>query len=375
MKVGMISPYSLTVPGGVQNQILGLARALRRQGVDVRVLAPCDGPPPDSFVTPLGNSLPTATNGSIAPLAPDPAAQLRVVRALRDENFDLLHVHEPLAPGPTITAIVMKQTPIVATYHRSGGSRAYDRLQVLARWVAKRIEINVAVSEDAAQTARQVLGGTYEIVFNGVELDRYRGSGERSSVPTIFFVGRHEPRKGLAVLLDAMQELPAEVRLVVGGEGPETSSLRQRTAGDPRVEWLGRVTDAEKAEHMGRASVFCAPSLGGESFGVVLLEAMAARIPVVASDLPGYSDVTRAGLDALLTPPGDVAALASALRAVLFEGAGSVKVESGFERAEMFSMERLAGLYSDLYERALGVAPVTPLARWNSKPRWVEKPR
>ena len=108
MRIGMISPYSLTIPGGVQNQILGLARALRNKGIDVRVLGPCDGPPPDTGITPLGNSLPTAANGSIAPLAPDPSAQLRVIRALRDERFDLLHVHEPLAPGPTITAIVLK---------------------------------------------------------------------------------------------------------------------------------------------------------------------------------------------------------------------------------------------------------------------------
>ncbi|MGH9184927.1 MAG: glycosyltransferase family 4 protein, partial [Acidimicrobiales bacterium] len=108
MRVGIVSPYSLTVPGGVQGQVLGLARALRHQGHEVRVLGPCDGPPPDAGVTPLGKSIPTAANGSVAPLAPDPSAQLRTIRALRDEEFDVLHLHEPLVPGPTLTAMLFK---------------------------------------------------------------------------------------------------------------------------------------------------------------------------------------------------------------------------------------------------------------------------
>jgi phosphatidylinositol alpha-mannosyltransferase len=368
MRVGMISPYSLTVPGGVQQQILGLARALRRQGIDVRVLGPCDGPPPEAWITPLGQSLPTATNGSIAPLAPDPSAQLRVIRALRDEAFDLLHVHEPLAPGPTITAIVMKQTPIVATYHRSGESRAYRYLNRLARWVAARVEVNVAVSADAERTARAAVGGTYELLFNGVELDRFRTGEQSCSSPTVLFLGRHEPRKGLAVLVEAMERLPDSVRLWVAGEGPETTAMRRETAGDSRIEWLGRIGEADKAERLQQASVLCAPSLGGESFGVVLLEAMAAGTPVVASDLPGYSQLARGGRDARLVAPGDPQALAAALHEVLFGGAAVDLVASGRKRAEMFSMEVLAQRYRSLYERALAVAPVAPLAAGRSSP-------
>ena len=138
MRIGIVCPYSLTVPGGVQMQVLGLARALRRKGHPVRVLAPCDGPPPDAGVTPLGNSLPTAANGSIAPIAPDPAAQLRTIRALRDEEFDLLHLHEPMAPGPAMTALLVKPAPIVATFHRAGESRAYSYLNRGVRWLQKR---------------------------------------------------------------------------------------------------------------------------------------------------------------------------------------------------------------------------------------------
>ncbi|MFM9133200.1 MAG: glycosyltransferase family 4 protein, partial [Actinomycetota bacterium] len=120
LRVGMVCPYSLTIPGGVQQQVLGLARSMRALGHEVRVLGPCDGPPPESFVTPLGNSLPTAVNGSVAPLAPDVPAALRTIRALNDEAFDVLHVHEPLVPGPSLSAVLMKLAPIVATFHSAG---------------------------------------------------------------------------------------------------------------------------------------------------------------------------------------------------------------------------------------------------------------
>ena len=364
MRVGMICPYSLTVYGGVQNQVLGLARALRAQGVDTRVLAPCDGPPPDAGVTPLGASLPTAANGSVAPIAPDPAAQLRIIRALRDEAFDVLHIHEPMAPGPTMTATVLKQAPIVATFHRAGDSRAYAYLSRGVRWLQKRIEVSVAVSEEAAAVARTQLGGECEILFNGVETDRYAATDVAPPHrPTIFFVGRHEPRKGLSVLLDAMRHLPPEVRLRIASDGPETAALRSQTAGDARIEWLGPIAEVDKIRHMRQASVFCAPSLHGESFGIVLLEAMAASTPVVASDIPGYANVARYGSDALLPPPGDAEALAAALRQAIERGPEvEVMVRSGLERADEFSMRRLADRYLTMYDKALGADPAAVLA-------------
>ena len=360
----MICPYSLTVYGGVQNQVLGLARALRAQGVDTRVLAPCDGPPPDAGVTPLGASLPTAANGSVAPIAPDPAAQLRIIRALRDEAFDVLHIHEPMAPGPTMTATVLKQAPIVATFHRAGDSRAYSYLSRGVRWLQKRIEVSVAVSEEAAAVARTQLGGECEILFNGVETDRYAaGEVDRPDRPTIFFVGRHEPRKGLSVLLDAMQFLPPEVRLRIASDGPETAALRSRTAGDPRIDWLGPIAEVDKIHHLRQAAAFCAPSLHGESFGIVLLEAMAASTPVVASDIPGYANVARYGSDALLPPPGDAEALGAALRQAIERGPEvEAMVRSGLERADEFSMRRLADRYLTMYEKALGADPAAVLA-------------
>jgi phosphatidyl-myo-inositol alpha-mannosyltransferase len=358
MRVGLLCPYSLSIPGGVQAQVLGLARVLRAMGHEARVLGPCDGPPPELFVSPLGNSIPTAANGSIAPLAPDAPAALRTIRALRDEAFDVLHLHEPLAPGPTMTALVMHPAPSIGTFHAAGDSSSYHYLNRLSRWLANRLDLRCAVSKDAMQLAERYLGGRYEVLFNGVELDRYRNAvplpRER---PTIFFCGRHEPRKGLEVLLEAMGRLPRDVRCWIGSDGPDTAALKARFAGDPRIEWLGRLSDDDKIRRLRSASVFCAPSLHGESFGVVLIEAMAACTPIVATDLPGYQAVARPDRDALMVPAGDVDALAKALRRVLYEpDLARELVRSGAERAEGFSMHTLACRYVGLYERMLSIA-------------------
>jgi phosphatidylinositol alpha-mannosyltransferase len=353
VRIGMISPYSLTLPGGVQGQILGLARTMRAMGHEVRVLGPCDGPPPDAGVTPLGNSVPTAANGSVAPIAPDPSAQLRTIRALRDEDFDVVHLHEPLAPGPTQTAMFFKTGPLLGTFHAAGESAAYKWFSPGVKWLSRRLDLRCAVSEDAEKMARSALGGSYTLLFNGVEVSSFaKATPAPTRAPTIFFIGRHEPRKGLDVLLAAMTDMPANVSLWIAGEGPDTEALRARVAGDVRIEWLGRITDHERAERMRGADVFCAPSLHGESFGVVLLEAMAADTPVVASDLPGYANVARAGRDAILVPPGDPIALAGALLRVLTDPERAAElVKSGEERAGEFSMEHLAERYLELYRQ------------------------
>lgn len=361
MRIGMICPYSLTVPGGVQIQVLGLARALRRQGHAVRVLAPCDGPPPDPGVTPLGLSLPTAANGSIAPVAPDPSAQLRVIRAMRDEAFDVIHLHEPVAPGPTMTALLTKPAPLIGTFHMAGRSLSYELMPRVVRWLASKLDDRVAVSDDALRMARDNLGDEYDytLLFNGVEVSRYDDIAPHpTEAPTILFIGRHEPRKGLRVLLDAVGRLGPDLRVWIAGEGPETESLKARFAGDGRLEWLGSVSEPEKIARLKGADVFCAPSLHGESFGVVLLEGMAAGTPVVASDIPGYANAARHGRDAALFAPGDDRALARTLREVLRDADRTAAlVASGHERAEEFSMMRLAALYTERYERLVASGP------------------
>ena len=354
LRIGIVSPYSLTVPGGVQQQVLGLARSLRAKGHEVRVLGPCDGPPPDAFVTPLGNSLPTAVNGSIAPLAPDASAALRTIRALNDEAFDVVHVHEPLVPGPSLTALLVKMAPVVATFHSAGDSAAYRTFSRQLKWVASRIDIRVAVSKDAVELAQRYIGGEYEVLFNGIELGDYLTPSSTPRENAIFFIGRHEERKGLSNLLEAMAMLPPDVRLWIASDGPQTAELKTRFASDSRIDWLGRISDSDKISRMGRASVFCAPSLHGESFGVVLLEAMAAGTPVVASNLDGYRNVATDDETALLVETGNVASLASALARVLVDQRLATRLTvNGREHAQRFSMDALADRYIEMYERAL----------------------
>lgn len=354
LRIGIVSPYSLTIPGGVQQQVLGLARSLRAKGHEVRVLGPCDGPPPDAFVTPLGNSLPTAVNGSIAPLAPDASAALRTIRALNDEAFDVVHVHEPLVPGPSLTALLVKMAPVVATFHSAGESAAYRTFSRQLKWVASRIDIRVAVSKDAVELAQRYIGGDYEVLFNGIELGDYATQSTSPRENAIFFIGRHEERKGLSNLLEALAKLSPDVRLWIASDGPQTAELKTRFAFDTRIDWLGRISDAEKISRMGRASVFCAPSLHGESFGVVLLEAMAAGTPVVASNLDGYRNVATDDDTALLVETGNVASLASALARVLVDSRLAARLTAnGREHAQRFSMDTLADRYIEMYERAL----------------------
>jgi phosphatidylinositol alpha-mannosyltransferase len=358
----MFCPYSLTVPGGVQGQVIALGEALRATGIDARVLGPCDGPPPDSSVTPLGQSLPYANNGSMAPIAPDPACVLRTIRALRDEAFDLVHLHEPLVPGPSLTALLFTDVPTVGTFHRSGESAIYRTMRPIARWAGRKLSLRCAVSEDALATASEALGGQYELVGNGIDTTYFsQAEPWPTEGKTVFFVGRHEPRKGLAVLIDAMAHLGPDVRLWIGGDGPETHRLRAKTADDARIEWLGRLSDEEKARRLRAADVFCAPSLHGESFGVVLLEAMASSTPIVASDLPGYRNVARPDDEALLVPPDDAAALGAALERALVGGPQiDEMVGRADSRASHFSMARLAERYADHYQRLLACRLVAP---------------
>ena len=351
----MVSPYSVSVPGGVQAQVLGLARELRRIGHEVRVLAPCDGPPPEPFVTPLGNSLPTAANGSVAPLAPDPSAAMRTIRALNDEAFDVIHLHEPIVPGPTVTALLLKLAPTVGTFHAAGDSTSYRVLNKTARWAAEHLSVRVAVSESAKELAHRYLGGEYTILFNGIEVQRYsRPSTRRETSPTIFFCGRYEPRKGLEVLLQAMAHLPKNVKLWIASDGVGIDDVQNAYGADERIAWLGRITEEDKLDRLARCTTFCAPSLRGESFGIVLLEAMAAGAALVASNISGYNNVATHEKNALLVEPGNPVALAEVLHMSMTDNAVREQlVTGGHARAQDFSMQRLAQLYVEMYNKLL----------------------
>jgi phosphatidylinositol alpha-mannosyltransferase len=352
VRVVMACPYSLSRPGGVQGQVLGLARALRRRGVDVRVLAPCDGPPPEPGVVCVGPSVEWDSNGSVAPIAPGRATARRTAEAIRTIEPDVVHVHEPAVPGPCLSALIGFNGPMVATFHASG-DLAHQWTRPALRAFMARVDVRVAVSETSEAAARANWNGDdYVVLWNGIDVDAFAHAPPTPSArPAVLFVGRHEPRKGLAVLLDAWEGIERDAVLWVASTGPQTRELRARRV--PAVEWTGSIGDAEKAARMRGATVFCAPSLGGESFGIVLLEAMAAGTAVVASAIDGYANVARADREALLVPPGDAVALRDALRRTLDEPALRERlVAAGRARAAELSMERLAARYAELYERA-----------------------
>ena len=356
---------------------MGLARDLGSDGHRVTVFAPIDDvadTPEGIDLVVSGSSVPLPSNGSRAPVSVSPRSAARAVRALRLGRFDVVHVHEPFSPGlPYALLLAGGLPPIVATFHRSGSSIFYAILKPLARRRARRFAVRCAVSEAARETAFDAVGGEYVVLFNGVEIERYRDATPwLTDGPTVLFLGRHEERKGLRVLLDAFALLSGEPApageggaggvgplpvLWIAGNGPETEWLRRLHPESEHVRWLGVLTEEEKVRRLAAADVLCAPSLGGESFGMVLLEAMAARTLVVASDIDGYRDAV--GPDAVLVPPGDPTSLAKALGAALDRPVPGTETAAARERkafldgasarAERWSMRRLAVRYEEIY--------------------------
>ncbi len=362
----MMSPYALTRPGGVQGQVIGLSKALRHLGHAVTIVSPADPDVPfppsagEHFV--VGRPTDLHSNGSVAPVAFWPGPVLRGERFVRQGGFDVLHVHEPLAPMAAYGLVATDPLPMVGTYHRAGVSRWVLPLKILAELVGRRMEVRVAVSDSARETGELSSGGKFEVLFNGVDVDFYESAPpERDdhvpARPTILFLGRHEQRKGLGVLLDAFALVERPAVLWVAGEGPATEVQRRRHPESDRVRWLGTLSEDEKAARLAGADVLCAPSLHGESFGMVLLEGMAAGCSVVASDLEGYRMAS--GGHAALVPPADTAALARALGSALadvVEHSGQASPEArkaALEHARNWSMETLAERYVEVYERAI----------------------
>ncbi len=360
MKIAMLSPYSLSRPGGVEGQVHGLSRALVRLGHEVTVIGPDDerpqGAAPGLFV--VGPPRGVRSNGSVAPVTLSPRASIRAEQFVRHGGFDVLHLHEPLAPVVSYAFMVSPPVPMVGTYHRSGVSRWVPLLKPLVYLVGHRMQVRVAVSEAARDTAMRSSKGEYEVLFNGVDVDRFAAvEPTPTDRPTVLFLGRHEARKGLNVLLDAFAQVDRPAVLWVAGDGPQSEVQRRRHPESDRVKWLGMLSDDERDARLLGADVLCAPSLHGESFGVVLLEGLAAGCSVVASDLQGYRSA--AGGHAALVPPGDVTALARALGVALAdaaEGSGQSSADAlkaAANHAQSWSMESLAERYLEVYERAI----------------------
>ncbi|HEY0225755.1 MAG TPA: glycosyltransferase family 4 protein [Mycobacterium sp.] len=327
MRIGMVCPYSFDVPGGVQSHVLQLAEVLRARGHEVSVLAPAS-PHVDlpEYVVSAGRAIPIPYNGSVARLQFSPAVHGRVRRWLADGDFDVLHLHEPNAPSLSMWALRIAEGPIVATFHTSTTKSLTLSVvrSVLRPWHEKIIG-RIAVSDVARRWQMEALGTDAVEIPNGVDVGALSSAPLLDGYPrpgkTVLFLGRYdESRKGMTVLLDALpkvaQRFP-DVQLLVVGHGDESELRRQAGGLADRMRFLGLVDDAGKASAMRSADVYCAPNAGGESFGIVLVEAMAAGTPVVASDLDAFRRVLRDGEVGRLVPVGDADALADALIEIL----------------------------------------------------------
>jgi phosphatidylinositol alpha-mannosyltransferase len=350
--VALVCPYSWSRPGGVQSHVAGLARALRARDVEVDVLAPADDDAARVEVVALGRSLPIPDNGSVQRVALSPAAAARTVSRVR--GYDLVHLHEPMIPFTCLAALVTAPVPLVGTFHMYAGSpRWYRVFGALSRRALGRLRIRIAVSEAARRHVERTCPGDYEIVPNGVNVPErphaQAGPGRTGFGGTVLFVGRAEPRKGLPVLLEAARRLPEDVRLELVGVGADELP----PAANGNVVAHGRVPDRERDRLLASADVLCAPSLGGESFGLVLAEAMAAGTPVVASDVDGYRELVRDDCGRLV-PPGDAATLAGSLRELLDDAPLRARLAAGArERVRPLAWPHVADRILDLYERAL----------------------
>jgi phosphatidylinositol alpha-mannosyltransferase len=332
MRIGLVCPYQWDVPGGVQSHVRDLAATLRGLGHTVQVLAPAEreeslaGEPGTTFA---GRTVPIPYNGSMASVQFGPVSAARVRRWLREGRFDVVHVHDPAPPSLGLLVCMMADGPIVATFHA-----ASTRSRWLAAWGPvirpwlERIEGRIAVSDAARRLQVEHLGGDAVIIPHGVHVGTFAagpglpGCTRGVDGPTVGFLGRYdEPRKGLPVLLDALPAVVARhpgARLLVAGRGDD-AELRERVAGDlrPHVSVLGELTEGEKAAFLRSVDVYCAPNLLGESFGIVLVEAMAAGAPVVASDLDAFAAVLEDGAAGVLARRGDPAALGRAVADLL----------------------------------------------------------
>jgi len=328
MKIGIVCPYSWDVPGGVQFHIRDLAEVLMGRGYDVSVLAPADDDTPlPPYVVPAGRAVPVPYNGSIARVNFGPISAARVRRWLREGEFDVLHIHEPATPSLSVLACWAASGPIVATFHTANlRSRAMLAAYPVLEPALEKISARIAVSEDARRTLVAHMGGDAVLIPNGVFVDRFATAEPepswRGGDATIGFIGRlDEDRKGLPTLLAAFEEVVATrpgIRLLVAGRGDADEAAEQlpptvREA----VTFLGQVSERDKARLLRTVDVYVAPNLGGESFGIVLVEALAAGAPVVASDLDAFRRVLDDGRVGVLFPVGDVAALAASLRDLL----------------------------------------------------------
>jgi phosphatidyl-myo-inositol alpha-mannosyltransferase len=365
MRIGMVCPYSFDVPGGVQAHVLQLAEVMRSYGHQVSVLAPSspEADVPD-YVVSGGKAVPIPYNGSVARLRFGPATHRKVKKWLFDGDFDVLHLHEPNAPSLSMLALMIAEGPIVATFHTSTTkSLTLSVFQGILRPWHEKIVGRIAVSDLARRWQMEALGSDAVEIPNGVDVESFSSAPRLDGYPrpgrSVLFLGRFdEPRKGMAVLLGALPRLveafPDVEILVVGlGDDEELGAEAADLAG--HLRFLGLVNDAEKASAMRSVDVYCAPNTGGESFGIVLVEAMAAGTAVVASDLDAFRRVLEDGSAGRLVPVDDSGALATALIEVLSDDVARQRyVEAGTKAVRRYDWSVVAREILRVYETVAG---------------------
>jgi phosphatidylinositol alpha-mannosyltransferase len=379
VRIALLSPYSWTYPGGVTRHIEALASELAVAGHEARILAPFDPDDalsrrlhrgarpqqrsvPEDFVA-LGRTVGIPANGAVSNMALTPAAVFALRRELHEGGYDVLHIHEPVVPFLSWFALTNAGSlPLVGTFHTYSENLLTNGIAALPLGGRRRmnhLHARIAVSEAAAWTARRFYGGRYRIIPNGVHLPP---AVEREVEPSsaaelrILFVGQAVERKGLPVLLQAFEALRERIPATLTLVGASAGEIAHMMLDDRGVHALGKVSEERKLAELARAEVLCAPSLHGESFGMVLTEAFAAATPVVASDIPGYRDVVRDGTDGLLVPANDPLALAEALRALALDAPLRARMAlAARDRAERFAWPRVAAEVLDCYEQAMRV--------------------
>jgi phosphatidylinositol alpha-mannosyltransferase len=378
MRIALLSPYSWAYPGGVNRHIEALAEHFLKDGHHVRVLAPFDppgrfsavlhrgaGPAParlPDYLVPLGRTIGLKANGAVSNLNITPFGLATAQRELRTGGYDVLHVHEPISPIPPWVITDFTKLPVVGTFHTYNENRlSNNAARILgARRVFNRLHARIAVSEASAWTARRFFGGHYTVIPNGVDLDPARAArgadrpqGDRLR---ILFVGQAVERKGLSLLLRAFEALRDHVPAQLTVIGPSREELAPLMLDTRDVHVLGTVDEETKWRELEEADVLCAPSLRGESFGMVLTEAFAAGTPVVASDIAGYRDVVSHGVDGVLVTPGDAQALAEVLRDLYEEPERRNQMaQAAVEKVQQFAWPRVAGQVMEVYEQAIAV--------------------
>jgi phosphatidyl-myo-inositol alpha-mannosyltransferase len=366
MRLALVCPYDWNAPGGVQVHVGELAGRLSERAHDVIVIAPGLGPAPEPFVEIVGRPVRLRYNDAGAPIDPRPWSRSRVRSVLARFGPHVVHAHEPLAPSTAMWATLEARVPVVGTFHSGADrSRLYDVAAPVLRRVAARLAIRVAVSHKAEEFAAARVGGPFEIVPNGVDIGAFAGAvpADLGAGRKILFVGRLDERKGFPTAVATFERLARDrpdLRLIVVGDGADAAALEALPAElRERVTMLGAMANRDLPPIHAACDLYLGTSIGGESFGVVLVEAMAAGLPIVASDISGYDEVVRDGIDGLLVPPRTPAAAAAAAARILDDPSLAARLTTqGRARAARFDWSIVADRMEELYRRAAdGSAP------------------